>query len=166
LEEKDGKTRAVATTESSILPAEMIVKSIGYVADPINGLPFDSSRHVIPNDTGRVVTSNGEVVSGAYVAGWIKRGPSGIIGTNLFDATETVETILKDLNDGRIQAKISNDKVGWNVVREVLRGAGVKVVDKNGWRKIRVAEDTKGKELGKVREKMLTVEEMLQIAGV
>ena len=83
------------TGESVQLPADMVLRSVGYRGLPIPGLPFDDERGVVPNAAGRVVR-DGAVASGEYVAGWIKRGPSGVIGTNKHDATETVRCLLED----------------------------------------------------------------------
>jgi ferredoxin--NADP+ reductase len=73
----------------------MVLASVGYRGLPLPGLPFDSERGVVPNIDGRVLR-DGQVVPGEYVAGWIKRGPTGIIGTNKRDARETVQALLSD----------------------------------------------------------------------
>jgi ferredoxin--NADP+ reductase len=85
-----------AESTSDEIPAGLVVRSIGYRNRPVPGLPFDEQAATVPNDTGRVVDENGEPVAGAYVVGWIKRGPSGGIGTNRTCAEETVETFLDD----------------------------------------------------------------------
>jgi len=85
----------VGTGECETLPAEMVLASVGYRGLPIPDLPFDAERGVVPNEAGRVVR-DGSVVPGQYVAGWIKRGPTGIIGTNKRDARETVQALLED----------------------------------------------------------------------
>lgn len=90
--------RVVGTGEEETLDVGLVVRAIGYSAEPIPGLPFDERSGTVPNEAGRVV-QDGHPVPGAYVTGWIKRGPSGVIGTNKGDAVETVEKLLEDLPD-------------------------------------------------------------------
>ena len=84
-------------------------RSIGYRGTPLEGLPFDERRAVIPNDGGRVIGDDGPL-PGEYVVGWIKRGPTGIIGTNKRDAQETVDMVLEDLDAGRLPAPADPDR--------------------------------------------------------
>jgi ferredoxin/flavodoxin---NADP+ reductase len=88
--------RVVGTGEQETLDVGLVVRAIGYAAEPVPGLPFDEATGTVPNESGRVVAADGPV-AGAYVAGWIKRGPTGVIGTNKNDATETVAALLADL---------------------------------------------------------------------
>jgi ferredoxin--NADP+ reductase len=91
----DGAGGAAGAGQSVHLPTDMVLRSVGYRGVPIPGLPFDDKRGVIPNAAGRILR-DGAPVPGEYVAGWIKRGPSGVIGTNKHDATETVHCLLQD----------------------------------------------------------------------
>ena len=91
----DGRVRG--TGEQETLDVGLVVRAIGYSAQPIPGLPFDERTGTVPNEAGRVVGADGAPVPGAYVTGWIKRGPSGVIGTNKGDAAETVAAVLADL---------------------------------------------------------------------
>lgn len=84
---------------TTTLPAGLILTSVGYRGQPVPGLPFDAARALIPHDAGRVV-DDGRRVPGMYVTGWIKRGPSGFIGTNKTDSGETVASLLADLEAG------------------------------------------------------------------
>ncbi|HEY1726832.1 MAG TPA: NADP oxidoreductase [Candidatus Baltobacteraceae bacterium] len=93
----DERENAVATGVKDNIAVGMVFRAVGYRGIPLPGLPFDSRVHVITNLAGRVVDENGAGVSGQYVAGWIKRGPSGVIGTNKADAAETVRAIVQDL---------------------------------------------------------------------
>lgn len=93
----DGVVRAVPTGEREFLPAGMVLRSVGYRGEPVADLPFDDERGVVPNEAGRVRP-------GLYVAGWIKRGPTGFLGTNKTCAEETVESLLDDLQAGRLRA--------------------------------------------------------------
>jgi ferredoxin--NADP+ reductase len=90
--------RVVGTGEEEALDVGLVVRAIGYSAEPIPGLPFDEASGTVPNEGGRVVR-DGAPVPGCYVTGWIKRGPSGVIGTNKGDAIETVAALLEDLPD-------------------------------------------------------------------
>ncbi|WP_262403507.1 FAD-dependent oxidoreductase [Actinomadura sp. CNU-125] len=94
--------RAVPTGESEVVAAGLVLSSIGYRGRPVPGLPFDAATGTVPNLAGRVGT--GEPVAGAYVAGWIKRGPTGFIGTNKSCARETVRTLVDDFNEHRLPA--------------------------------------------------------------
>ncbi|MFC4907588.1 FAD-dependent oxidoreductase [Actinomadura gamaensis] len=95
--------RTVPTGETEHLKAGLILSSIGYRARPLPDLPFDADRAVVPNDRGRVLDATGEPVPGAYVTGWIKRGPTGFIGTNKTCARETVRELVADYNTGRLK---------------------------------------------------------------
>lgn len=103
LVEEDGVMRAVATGESETLDAGLVLTSVGYRGVAVPGLPFDERVGVVPNDAGRVVESvTGAPVPGSYVTGWIKRGPTGFIGTNKSCAQETVRQLVDDANAGRL----------------------------------------------------------------
>src|SRR5205085_6773877 len=95
----DGQIKAVPTQDVEVIPCGLVLRSVGYRGVALPGLPFDERRGTIPNDCGRV----GEAER-TYCAGWIKRGPSGVIGTNKKDATETIEALLEDARSGRLQA--------------------------------------------------------------
>ncbi len=88
------------TGEFETLDAQMIMRSVGYQSVPLPGVPFDERTHTIPNASGRVLSGSGEPLPGEYVAGWLKRGPTGVIGTNKGDAAETVQALLADLAGG------------------------------------------------------------------
>jgi ferredoxin--NADP+ reductase len=88
------------TGEIETLEAQLVLRSVGYQSVPLPGVPFDSRSHTVPNRGGRVVDSSGNPLPGEYVAGWLKRGPTGVIGTNKADAAETVRALLADLAGG------------------------------------------------------------------
>ncbi|MFD6162224.1 FAD-dependent oxidoreductase [Nocardia sp. NPDC060256] len=99
----DGHTRAVATGSTERLEAGLVLTSVGYRGVPLPGLPFDAAGSVIPNQDGRVLERvNGAVLPGTYVTGWIKRGPTGFIGTNKSCAQQTVQQLADDYNAGRL----------------------------------------------------------------
>ena len=135
---------AVGTGELSTIPAELVVRSVGYRGVALAGLHFDEERGVVPHAQGRVVR-NGEVVSGEYVAGWIKRGPTGIIGTNKKDATETVASLLDDLDALPVAPERGRD------LAAVLAERGVHVVTLDGWSAIDAAEIELGRLHGRDR---------------
>lgn len=100
----DGRMRAVPTDETSCITAGLVVRAVGYHGAPIPGIPFDKWRGVIPHEAGRVVDTGG-VAPGSYVTGWIKRGPSGIIGTNKKCARDTVRSLLDDASSDRLPTR-------------------------------------------------------------
>jgi ferredoxin--NADP+ reductase len=88
------------TGEFETLETQLILRSVGYQSVPLPGVPFDARTHTVPNASGRVLSDTGEPFPGEYVAGWLKRGPTGVIGTNKADAAETVQALLADLAGG------------------------------------------------------------------
>jgi ferredoxin/flavodoxin---NADP+ reductase len=149
------------TDEVRQLAAGLVLTSIGYHGKPIRDLPFDESAGVVPNDGGRVVDSvSGEAVRGSYVAGWIKRGPTGFIGTNKSCAAQTVHNLVADYNDGLLA-----DPVGRPAALDTLVGSRQPdVVDGAGWKAIDAAEIARGGD-HRPRDKFTTVTEMLAAAA-
>jgi ferredoxin/flavodoxin---NADP+ reductase len=88
------------TGEYETLGAQLVLRSVGYQSVPLPGVPFDTATHTVPNAAGRVLSESGRPLPGEYVAGWLKRGPTGVIGTNKSDAAETVQALLADLAGG------------------------------------------------------------------
>ncbi len=146
-----GTLRAVATSERETLPAGIVFRSVGYRGVELPGVPFDAATGIVPNDRGRVGP-------GVYVAGWIKRGPSGVIGTNKKDATETVELLLEDLRDGPRKGRTADE------LDTFLLDRGVRLVLYPGWRSIDDLERAAGERLGRPRVKLCTWEELLGAA--
>jgi ferredoxin/flavodoxin---NADP+ reductase len=154
----DGAGGAVDTGESVHLPADMVLRSVGYRGVPIPGLPFDEKRGVIPNADGRVLRY-GAVVPGEYVAGWIKRGPSGVIGTNKHDATETVRCLLQDAP--ALPRREIGDPDG---IIDLLHQRGVRVVPWQGWEAIEAIEIAAGRRRGAKQVKVAERELLLAAA--
>ena len=149
------------TDEVRRLDAGLVLTSIGYRGKPIRGLPFDETAAVIPNDGGRVVDpQSGAAVPGSYVAGWIKRGPTGFIGTNKSCAAQTVHNLVADYNDGKLRAPVHKLAALDNFVRS--RRADV--VDSAGWQAIDAAEVARGGD-ERPRVKFTTVADMLAAAA-
>ena len=149
------KQWAASTGESEALPCGLVFRSIGYKGIPMPDVPFDTKRGVIPNFEGRVTDGAG-IVPGLYAAGWIKRGPSGIIGTNKPDSLETVERLWEDLPSLRPCPERDPDAI----VRLLDAGA-VRYVTMEDWRAIDAAEQARGATTGKPRERFTRIDEML-----
>src|SRR6185436_17514866 len=133
----DGE-RVRGTGETTTLDVGLVVRAIGYDAQPIPGLPFDAATGTVPNEGGRVVR-DGEPVPGAYVTGWIKRGPTGVIGTNKSDATETVGCVLEDLPN-----LPEPPEPAPAALRATLARHGIRPVDWAGWLRLDAEEVRRG----------------------
>ena len=150
-----GKQKARATGQKEEWPCGIFFRSVGYHGVPVPGVPFDERAGVIPNQEGRV-TESGRVIPGVYAAGWIKRGPTGVIGTNKADSDETVRHIFEDIS--RLPAAPRRDP---RLLLESLKGKGVRVVSFPDWKKIDAREISRGQPAGKPREKFAAVADML-----
>jgi ferredoxin--NADP+ reductase len=149
------------TDEVRRFSAGLVLTSIGYRGKPIRGLPFDDAAAVVPNDGGRVVDSQtGDPVRGSYVAGWIKRGPTGFIGTNKSCAAQTVHSLVDDYNTGLLP-----DPVGEPAALDNLVGSRQPdVVDAAGWKAIDAAEVARGGG-DRPRDKFTSIADMLAAAA-
>ena len=157
----DGSWRAEPTGETELLEAGMVFRSVGYHGVPLEGVPFDRKRGVVPNDSGRVI-DGAAPVRGLYVSGWIKRGPSGVIGTNKSDAADTVEAIMADIAQGSIGAPADASA---EAAAAMVRAKQPRVVTYDDWRKLDAIETAAGKPAGRPRRKLVTIEEMLAALG-
>lgn len=156
--ELDDDGQARGTGRMHEIPVDAVIRSVGYRGTAMDGVPFDERRNVIPNVEGRVV--DGEVpVPGLYVAGWIKRGPTGIIGTNKKDAVQTVACLLADAGDPAFRSATKPDPAE---VEAVL--ADAVVVDVAGWRRIDAAERARGAAAGRERTTISDRAELLDAA--
>lgn len=149
--------RAEPTGERWEIPTGIVIRSVGYRGLAVPGLPFDAKRNVVPSSAGRVTNFNGEPQAGLYCSGWIKRGPSGLVGTNKADSKETVELLLRDA-DALLARRSTLD------VDALCETRGLKVVDFEAYRRIDAAEKARGTERGKVRDKLERVADMLAVA--
>lgn len=152
-----GRQKSRGTGELEDLDCDIFFRSVGYRGVPIPGVPFREDWGVFENEDGRI-TDNGVVVPGMYCAGWIKRGPSGVIGTNKPDAEASVQHILSDLLD--LQPCTSPDS---DALLSVLKERGVRVVRFADWRRIDAAEMANGAKVGKPREKFVDIDAMLAV---
>ena len=150
---------ARGTSKYIELDTGIIFRSIGYKGIPILGIPFDEKRGVIPNIDGRIIDNSSIPIPGLYVSGWIKRGPSGVIGTNRADSVATVNSLLDDLT----QPFMKSEKMGSSSVMKYLDEAKVPYVTFSDWKIIDQSEILRGEPKGKPREKYTYTEEMLNI---
>jgi len=161
----DGRAEGVEFTatgadEVGRLSAGLVLTSIGYRGKPIRGLPFDESAAVVPNDGGRVVEpSTGTPVRGSYVAGWIKRGPTGFIGTNKSCAAETVHSLVADYNRGLL-ADPEDGRAKPAALDKLVRSRQPAVVEADRWKAIDAAEIARGGE-DRPRDKFTVIADML-----
>jgi ferredoxin/flavodoxin---NADP+ reductase len=154
-----GGLRAVPTEDREVIPCNLVFRSIGYRGVGLPEVPFDEERGTIPNREGRVV-ENGQTLPGVYCAGWIKRGPTGVIGTNKKDATETVEQLLEDARAGRLP----NTSAPPESVLALLEERGVEVVAYGGWEAIDSLEKQRGEPHGRPRVKLCSWDDLLNAA--
>ncbi|MGA2320981.1 MAG: FAD-dependent oxidoreductase [Solirubrobacteraceae bacterium] len=159
-----GGLRAKPGEERETIAAGLLFRAIGYRGIPLPGVPFDEEAGVIPNEAGRVLEpASGAPLPGEYVVGWIKRGPSGVIGTNKKDAQETVDAILADLQGGK--RPLEPDSPDAETVESMLRACQPDLVSYAGWSEIDRHERARGEAAGRPRVKLTRIEEMLQIAA-
>jgi ferredoxin--NADP+ reductase len=137
------------------IPCGLVFRSIGYRGVPIPGVPFDDRAGKFPNDGGRI-TEDGIVVPGLYAVGWIKRGPSGVIGTNKPDSLETARILLEDVPqlEGCVHPESGR-------ILAILQERGVRVVSFGDWKKLDAVEIARGVAAGKPRERLTRIDEML-----
>ena len=142
---------ATPTGERETIPCGLVLASVGYRGLPLAGLPFDERSGTIRNDAGRVAP-------GVYCTGWIKRGPSGVIGTNKKDAVETVTSLLADARARTLPTP------GEGPIDELVAARGLEVVDLAGWLRIDAVERERGEAAGRPRVKLATRGELLAVA--
>jgi ferredoxin/flavodoxin---NADP+ reductase len=146
-----GGLRAVPTERRETIPCGLVFRSVGYRGVALPGVPFDEEAGVIPNDRGRVEP-------GLYCAGWIKRGPTGVIGTNKKDATETTELLLEDARAGLLR-RATDERL-----ETLLAERGAEFVAYGGWEAIDLEERTRGEPHGRPRVKLCSWDELLAAA--
>jgi ferredoxin--NADP+ reductase len=150
-----GVARAVATDSTDTIETGLVLRSIGYRGVAVPGMPFDELTGTIPHTDGRVTG-----VPGTYVVGWIKRGPSGFIGTNKSCAQETVHSLVRDANAGRLAAPIGSSRD----LLDLVRTRAVPAIDVRGWRAIDRRERQDGAAAGRPRRKMVHRPDLLGAA--
>jgi ferredoxin--NADP+ reductase len=134
----DGSLAARGTGTFDEIPAQLVFRSIGYTGRPVDDIPFDERRGLIRNAGGRVTDRDGAHHVGEYVSGWIKRGPSGVIGTNKKDSQDTVNKIMEDVAAGRVNQPISDD------IDALIEACAPDAVTWEGWQAIDAIETAAG----------------------
>jgi ferredoxin/flavodoxin---NADP+ reductase len=159
----DGSLRPRAA-EAAVETIEcgLVLRSVGYRAVPLPGVPFDERSFVLPNERGRVLATDGETLPGVYAVGWIKRGPTGILGTNKRDAEETVARLAEDLAAGALPTP---ESPGPEAIDALLRERKPELVTAEGWRAIDADELRRGSETQRPRVKLASRDELLAAAG-
>jgi ferredoxin--NADP+ reductase len=162
LQREGDRIRAVDTGERETMECGLVLRSIGYKGIGLEGVPFDERSGTIPNDGGRVHEGEAKPAPGLYAVGWIKRGPSGVIGTNKKDAQETVDKLFEDLAAGKIPGpELASDR---GATEAMLAERKPDHVTFEGWQGIDAAEVERGKPQGRPRVKFVSIEEMLDAA--
>jgi ferredoxin--NADP+ reductase len=179
----DASGRLVGTGELETLDAQMVLRSVGYQSVPLLGLPFDQAAYIVPNQAGRVTGADGAPLPGEYVAGWLKRGPTGVIGTNKSDAAETVRSLLADLAGGPGPGDVPLPRAGLLPLPPAAEGGvagdkpsrletrlterGIPSVSYDDWLRIETAEKELAARLGRgQRVKLGSRDELLRACGL
>lgn len=152
-----GSQNAIGTKTFEELACGNIFRSVGYRGVAMEGVPFDKKRGVFTNTAGRI-TSDGQHVPGFYVTGWIKRGPSGVVGTNKPDSEETVQNLLADVSS--LKPCQSPQRTN---VEDFLKKRAINFINYPQWQKIKAVEIKRGELMGKPQEKFRTAQEMLDV---
>jgi ferredoxin/flavodoxin---NADP+ reductase len=163
----DAEGRLVGTGQYERLAVQTVLRSVGYQSVPLAGVPFDTRSHTVPNVEGRVLGPDGQALAGEYVAGWLKRGPTGVIGTNKSDAAETVRSLLADLAGGPGPDDVQLPRPGllrlphggdadsqaggaWSApLRALMAERGINPIGYGDWLKIETAEKELATALGR-----------------
>ncbi|MCX6411367.1 MAG: FAD-dependent oxidoreductase [Actinobacteria bacterium] len=154
----DGSIRAVATDQTETIPCGLVLRSVGYRGLPVEGVPFDEKRCVIPHAEGRALDATGKPVPGVYCTGWIKRGPSGVIGTNKKDAVETAGALLEDLAAGRLHDAPSPTL---EAIEVLVADHRPEAIEYGHWESIDAHERALGDPHGRPRIKLCSWDELL-----
>jgi ferredoxin--NADP+ reductase len=162
VEQQDGSLRAEVTEAEETIPCQLVFRSVGYRGKALPGVPFDERSATIPNDAGRVLDAPGGTQRpGEYVSGWIKRGPSGIIGTNKKDSQETTASLLEDAANGLLPEPAHVDP---EAVEALLAERVPDHIRYDGWEAIDAAERGAGEPHGRPRVKLTRHEHLLETA--
>lgn len=156
----DDEGAVVGTGEYETLPAQVVLRAVGYRSLPLPDVPFDAVRGVVVNDAGRVLEEDGSAAPGEYVAGWLKRGPTGVIGTNKSDAAETVRALVED-----IVASGAAQRPAPPSIDDELQARGIEPVDYAGWLRIDAEELARGASEGRERSKIADWDTLRSVSG-
>jgi ferredoxin--NADP+ reductase len=156
----DGQGGVVGTGEIREIPIQAIYRAVGYFGSPLDGIPFDEKRGVIPNREGQVIDDNDELVHGVYTTGWIKRGPVGLIGHTKSDAMETIRNVLNDQANWWAPAEPGEDSV-----TALLTDRRIQFTNLDGWHNLDAHELALGDAAGRVRVKVVPRDEMVRVSN-
>jgi ferredoxin--NADP+ reductase len=163
-EDCEARSLRIVNTRTGVEPTAietgLVIASIGFASGPIAGWPFDESRRVVPTVDGRVVGPDG-AIPGLYATGWVKRGPTGMIGTNKACARDTVGSLLSDAANGRLATR---GTLGAEEVLDVLQRRSSEIVSWAGWRRIDVAERSAGQLEARPRVKLTDADRLVATA--
>jgi len=160
---EDGSLRARAVDEElETIDCGLVLRSVGYRAVPLPNVPFDERRFVLPNERGRVLTLDGEPLPGVYAVGWIKRGPTGILGTNKRDAEETVNRLVEDVRAGSLPEPPNPAR---EQIDALLAARTPNLVTVDGWRAIDAHELERGRSEERPRVKLASRDELMAAAA-
>ena len=159
----DGSIACEANGEFESLPAQMVFRSVGYRGVPLEGVPFREKAGLIPHVKGHVLDGEGGApLAGHYATGWIKRGPTGVIGNNKADSVETVNTLIESAGKGALHAPADASPAAFEALVRARQPRFVSFAD---WKKLDALEVERGKPLGRPRNKFTRIEEMLAALG-
>ncbi len=161
-ESEDGSVRCKSADKIVELDVGLVFRSIGYHGVPLAGVPFNESWGVISNEKGRIVDNENIHIEGMYATGWIKRGPTGVIGTNKTDSAETVNSILEDINDEKLNTPESTDPES---IENLIMSRNDKIITYEKWLKVDDSEKLRGEKLGRPRLKYTDIDEIIDIAN-
>jgi ferredoxin--NADP+ reductase len=156
----DGEGGVRGTGEFREIPIQAIYRAVGYFGSPLDGIPFDEKRGVIPNREGQVIGDDDQVLPGVYATGWIKRGPVGLIGHTKSDAMETIRHVVRD--QANWWSPTSPDEAS---VVELLESRGIEFTNLDGWHKLDEFEQSLGAPSGRVRIKVVPRDEMVRASN-
>lgn len=160
LVESGGALKANPTDQTEEFETCLVLRSIGFRGRPLLGLPFNERRGIVPNKSGRVISADGHPITGVYVAGWIKRGANGTIGTNKHCAHETIASIIEDF----MSEKLPAPEADRNSFERLLSQRQPELISGAGWHAIDQAERKRGDSAGRPRVKFTDVAKMVDIA--
>ena len=157
----DGRVRAVSTDVDEVIECGLVLRSIGYRGRPLDDIPFDERRGLVRNEGGRVTDPDGQPMPGEYVVGWIKRGPTGVIGTNKKDAADTVAKIVADAEQGKLSDRGDADPQS---IEAWLAERAPDAVTWSGWQAIDEHERGRGEPHGRPRIKLVRLADLVAAA--
>lgn len=158
LKSDDGSLRPKATEENEILEVDMVFRSIGYQGIPLPEIPFKESWGIIPNKNGRITDISEEnTLTGLYCTGWIKRGPTGVIGTNKTDSAETVALMIEDINNNNTFQPENTES---EKIEALIKERNPEYIDYEDWLKIDSEEIARGEKVGRPRVKFTKIDDI------